>query len=383
MRSFLSPQPGLLMTGALGFGMMGVGQSVYGPALPAWMRDFGLTQAEAGLILSAHWVGAIMAVAAMLRIGHRFPAWAAIALAAAGQALVAFGPAWPVKVAGAALFGIGGGFATVVFNRRVLADFGPRGPAMVGAINAVYGIGAIAGPLIYLALGADPGHSYAVTSAVSLILCLYAWGAVAPEAPLGDPDARDDTAASGQVAIAAPAILAIGGIAIGLESILIGLGPSALIATGLSEARAAGLLSGFFVCFLAARLSLLWLASRIASLRLLATALMLTLVFALCATLSPALFFVLCGIPAGLYFPSYFVTATTRLGRAAHVAPIIIVAGMAGGVAAPLIAGGAMTIGTGPGLSFFLTAAAGALVSLVLALRGLSGPRSITLTGGA
>ncbi len=380
MRSFLSPQPGLLVTGALGFGMMGVGQSVYGPALPAWMRDFGLTQTAAGLILSAYWVGAIVAVVAMLRIGHRFPAWAAVALAAAGQAMIAFGPAWPVKVAGAALFGIGGGFATVVFNRRVLAAFGSRGPAMVGAINALYGVGAITGPMIYLALGADPDHSYAVTSAASLILCLYAWRAVAPEAPLGKPDAQDDTAVSDRAAIAAPAILAIGGIAIGLESILVGLGPSALIAAGMTEARAAGLLSGFFVCFLASRMSLLWLASRIASLRLLAGALMLTMVFALCATLSPGLFFVLCGVPAGLYFPSYFVTASARLGRAAHVAPIIIVAGMAGGVVAPLIAGGAMTIGTRPGTAFFLTAAAGALVSLVLALRGLSRPRSITLT---
>jgi MFS transporter, FHS family, glucose/mannose:H+ symporter len=147
------------VTGALGFGMMGVGQSVYGPALPAWMRDFGLSQTAAGMILSAHWVGAILAVIAMLSIGHRFPAWAAIALAAAGQALVAFGPAWQVKVAGAVLFGVGGGFATVIFNRRVLAAFGARGPAMVGAINALYGIGAIAGPLIYLALGADPDRS--------------------------------------------------------------------------------------------------------------------------------------------------------------------------------------------------------------------------------
>ena len=383
MRSFLSPQPGLLVTGALGFGLMGVGQSVYGPALPAWMRDFGLSQTAAGVILSAHWVGAILAVVAMLRIGHRFPAWAAIALAAGGQTLVAFGPAWPVKIAGAALVGIGGGFATVIFNRRVLSAFASRGPAMVGAINALYGIGAIGGPLIYLALDADPSRSYALTAATSLILCIYAWRAVPAEAALAVAAAQDNTALSAQVSITPPTILAIGGIAIGLESILVGLGPSALIATGLTETRAAGLLSGFFVCFLVARLSLLWLASRVASLRLLAAALMVTLVFALCATLSPALFFVLCGVPAGLYFPSYFVTATARLGHASHVAPVIIVAGMAGGVAAPLIAGAAMAIAAGPGLAFFLTVASGALVSLVLALRGLSRPASVTFTGRA
>lgn len=379
MRRFLSPQPGLLVTGALGFALMGVGQSVYGPALPAWIREFGLTQTAAGVILSAPWVGAILAVLAMLRIGHRFPAWAAIALAAAGQALVAFAPDWPIKVAGAALFGTGAGFATVIFNRRVLSAFGLRGPAMVGAINALYGIGAIGGPLIYLALGAEPDRSYALTAAAGLLLCLYAWRAVPAEGPLRASDLGDDTVAPTQTAIAPPAILAIGGIAIGLESILIGLGPSALIATGLTEARAAGLLSGFFVCFLATRLSLLWLASRVAPLRLLAAALMLTLVFALCATLSPALFFVLCGAPAGLYFPTYFVTATARLGRAAHAAPVIIVAGMAGGVAAPLITGAAMAIAAGPGPAFFLTVAAGALVPLVLALRGLSGGASVIM----
>jgi MFS transporter, FHS family, glucose/mannose:H+ symporter len=216
-----------------------------------------------------------------------------------------------------------------------------------------------------------------VTAAASTLLCLVAWRSVPAEPPLGASGAPGDAPASGQVVIATPAILAIGGIAIGLESILTGLGPTALIATGLSEARAAGLLSGFFVCFLSARLSLLWLASRVAPPRLLAAALMLTLIFAIGATLSPALFFVLCGIPAGIYFPSYFVTATARLGPSAHAAPVIIVAGMAGGVAAPLIAGGAMAVAAGPGPAFFLTVAAGALVSLVLALQGLRGAAAV------
>lgn len=129
-------------------------------------------------------------------------------------------------------------------------------------------------------------------------------------------------------------ILAFGLVAIGPESSLVGLGPTALIRAGVEEARAAELLSAFFVVFLLARVTLICVAHRVAPFLLYTLAIGSAALFALGAVvLSPAVFFVAMGAPAGLFFPGYYVTASARMGEDSRVTPpTIIAAGLVGAI---------------------------------------------------
>ena len=78
-------------------------------------------------------------------------------------------------------------------------------------------------------------------------------------------------------------------IAVGLEACLIGLGPTALIQAGETEATSARLLSLFFVAFLAARMALVFAAQYIPSFTLYAVAMAVASGVALAgATISPS-----------------------------------------------------------------------------------------------
>ena len=324
----------LLITGVISFVLMGMGQSLYGPALPAFARDLGLTVAEAGWLISAHWVGCILGVGLMFRAGSGITPRVTLALMAAGAACIASNPGWWGTVAGALVFGAGYGCATVVFNPRVLAAFGDRGPSMLSLMNAVFSLGAIAAPLAFVGFGSRPDVMFGIVAVSCGVVCLFA-------GPAG----------RGQVAVCdttAPfrlhwGILAFGAIAIGMEACLIGLGPTALIRAGQSEPQAARLLSMFFVAFLAARVGLVFAAPLLPSFAVFTLAIGGAALAAVGAALiSAPVFFVAMGFSAGLFFPSFYVTASRKMGLDARVAPTIIAAGLVGGIASPVVMGAVM-----------------------------------------
>ncbi|WP_103258601.1 MFS transporter [Tabrizicola aquatica] len=329
MKDLIRAHAGLLFAGVATFVMMGAGQSLYGPALPAFSRIFAVSEAQAGVLVSAHWVGCFVGVALMyVRGGGITPrhALAAMALGAAGVAALA---GWWATVAGAVVFGLGYGLSTAVFNPRVLRAFGTRGPSMLSLLNATFGVGAIAAPLIFVALGSDPRWSFGLTAALAAVIWLFAGAA-----------GREGAAPTGEARAFRPhwGIMAFGAVAIGLEACLIGLGPTALIRAGITEARAAELLSAFFVVFLVARVVLIFVAHRIAPFLLFTGAVAVTALCALGAVfLSPALFFVAIGAPAGLFFPGFYVTASGKMGDDIRVPPTIIASGLVGGIGAPLM----------------------------------------------
>jgi hypothetical protein len=200
---------------------------------------------------------------------------------------------------------------------------------MLSMLNATFGVGAIAAPLIFVALGSDPRSSFGLTAAFAAAVWV-----------LAGPAGRAGAAPAGEVRAFRPhwGIMAFGTVAIGLEACLIGLGPTALIRAGVAEARAAELLSAFFVVFLLARVALVFFAHRIAPFLLYTLAIAATAAFALGAVfLSPAIFFVAIGAPAGLFFPGYYVTASGKMGADLRVPPAIIASGLVGGIGAPLV----------------------------------------------
>jgi hypothetical protein len=200
---------------------------------------------------------------------------------------------------------------------------------MLSMLNATFGVGAIAAPLIFVALGSDPRWSFGLTAAFAAAVWVFA-----------GPAGRAGALPAGQVKAFHPhwGIMAFGAVAIGLEACLIGLGPTALIRAGEGEARAAELLSAFFVVFLVARVVLVLFAHRIAPFLLYTLAVATTAVFALGAVfLSPAAFFVAIGAPAGMFFPGFYVTASGKMGDDLRVPPTIIASGLVGGISGPLI----------------------------------------------
>lgn len=352
----------LLAAGLATFVMMGVAQSLYGPALPAFGRMFGVDPARTGLVVSAHWTGCALGISLMFGMGGRISARHALAIMLAGALGLATLASWGAVLASAFVFGTGYAMATAVFNPRVLAAFGPKGPAMLSALNACYGIGAILAPLAFVRIGSDLRLAFLATAALAALIWLMP-GSAAPATSPGRAPVRGFRPSL--------PILAFGAVAIGLEAALAGLGPTALIAAGETEARAADLLSVFFMVFLAARIALGFTAHLVPGFVLYLGGMAAIAVLALVAALvSPALGFVAMGASAGLFFPSYFVTASRRMGEDPRVPPVIIGAGLLGGIVAPLVF--APLMGSfGPRGFFWLVAALSGVTTLagLLALR--------------
>ncbi len=351
---------GLLLVGIATFIMMGAGQSLYGPALPAFGRALSLSAAQAGWLVSAHWIGCAVGVAMMYRWGTRISPRHTVALMAAGAAAIAAGLGVLATFAGALIFGTGYGLATVVFNPRILRAFGARGTAMVSLVNASFGIGAIAAPLIFVWLGSVPTLAYGLVAGLALLI----WLGAGPAGQAAPPPAPGSTGPFRPML--SFQLFAVAGI--GIEATLIGLGPSALIGTGLSEASAAQLLSGFFVAFLGARTLLIFTAHLIPPFLLYVGAMTAVAITAtLAAWVSPGVFFVAMGLPAGLFFPGFYVAASLRMGDDPRTAPTIIAAGLVGGITAPVVL--APLLGPLGGGGFFAILAAVAAVCALLGFR--------------
>jgi fucose permease len=329
LRSLISANAPLLVAGILTFALMGAGQSIYGPALPAFAREFGLTVGQVGWLVSAQWIGSALGVVIMLLAGRHLGPRHALGLLAAGAAMVAAGPGWWGTLAASVIFGIGYGVAGAVFNPRVLVAFADKGPSMLSLLNATFAAGAILAPLAFVAIGGHPQLAFAGIAGIAALVFL-----------LAGPD-RDR--AGGEARATAPyrfrpLVLTFALFGIAIEASLIGLGPTALIRAGMTEAEAAQLLSAFFVAFLIARMLLVFFAHMMRPFDIYLYAMAVSAGCALAAVLlPPGVFFVLMGASAGWFFPGTYVTATRLMGDHPNVAPTILGAGLVGGIASPVI----------------------------------------------
>lgn len=330
MRDLIRANLGLLLTGIAAFVLLGAGQSLFGPALPAFSRSFGVTTGQAGILVSALWVGSACGIALMYFQGARITPRHALVLVCLGAAILASMAAWSVMIIGAVVLGTGSGICAAVFNPRILRAFGSRGPSMLSLLNASFGLGAIAAPLVFIALGNDPRWSFGVLALVAAGLWLLTGGS----GQVGTTEARAATVPFRPRWL----ILGFGAFAIGLEATLIGLGPTALIRAGKTETNAAELLSAFFLTFLFARIVLIFTAHLIPSFGLFLGAMVgICALTALATVIDPAWPFIFMGAFASLFFPGFYVTATRLMGDDLRVPPTIIAAGLVGGISFPFL----------------------------------------------
>jgi MFS family permease len=329
VKDLIRAHAGLLFAGVATFVMMGAGQALFGPALPVYGRSFSLTEGEAGLFVALLWVGCFLGVGLMYVWGAVIGPRHALAAMALGAGGLAASPVWGLTLAGGVVFGMGYGMATAVFNPRVMRAFGPTGPSMLSLLNATFGVGAIAAPLVFVWLGSDPAWSFGLVAVAILATWVFA-----------GPAGRVGVAPLGEVKAFRPhwPILVFGMVAIGMEASLAGLGPTALIRAGIAEEQASKLLSAFFVVFLLARVGLIFIAHRVEPFLIFTAAVGSAAVFALGAVfLAPGPFFVAMGASTGVFFPGFYVTASGKMGEDIRVPPTIVASGLVGAISTPLI----------------------------------------------
>ena len=340
----------LIAAGLSGFLIVGGAQALYGPALPAFSRDMGFGPGAGGLVISAHWLGAFLGVV-LLMAGAPLTARRSLGLVAAGAAAVALAPGLALLLPGAVVLGAGYGALSSLMNRRFMVEIPGGGTGLVGILNASFGFGSILTPLVFIVLGNSASGAFGVLAAGAATVALFADNRPAPRA----------TGAGWRLPSRGLALLAAGGVGIGIEASLVGLGPAALVRGGASDGEAARAATLFFVAFLLARLSLWWLGPRVGPVALLRAAIGASGFFAALAALAFPGAFVLAGAAAALIFPAFFVAATARLGDDQRSAAAIVGIGLLGGMAGPLLVAAA-----GPSLTF------GATALLALAALGAS-----------
>ncbi|WP_406199707.1 MFS transporter [Streptomyces europaeiscabiei] len=171
--------PAAVVASCVGFVLIGVLQSLYGPAIPAFRDEFGLSPSAAGLGLSAHFVGGVAGVLLFDRLygrlGNRRILGTSYLLMALGAAGFALAPNWPAGLAAALLAGLGFGGIDYGLNQLFAVGFGHRSTAMLNILNAHFGVGAILGPALIAAVGAEhyPALFLAFAAAnLPLLLCL-------------------------------------------------------------------------------------------------------------------------------------------------------------------------------------------------------------------
>lgn len=354
MSSTLAPartpvfSPAAVVASCVGFVLIGALQALYGPAIPAFGEEFGLSPSGAGLGLSAHFVGGVAGVLLFDRlfgrIGNRRLLGASYLLMALGAAGFALAPDWPTALTAALLAGLGFGGIDYGLNQLFAVGFGHRSTAMLNILNAHFGVGAILGPALIGVVGA--GHYPAVflgfaLANLPLLLCLKGVRDHAPQ-PSGTASDSSGTApdSSGALGRSLASVLSVFVtlyvLHVGVEAGVGGWEPTHLETVGYGAGVAATATSVYWLMmtvgrFLVAPIALRFSAQAIITVS--CTGMTVCLLLASVRELAP---YAYAGV--GLFIAPIFPTGLPWLHRAApgarRAGALVIAASMIGGVAA-------------------------------------------------
>lgn len=165
--------------------LVGATASLYGPLLDRFSTKFHLSLPEAGVVLSVHFVGAFCGVPlgwlSMRRYPGKLVIGAALLLLAIGAGTVAFAGHWALFLAGVFVIGLGFGGLDFSLN-TLLARTALLGRAhRLSLANAGYGVGAVVGPLLIIAV--DPKNFPVIFGGVAVIAVVLSTlnrGVIAP-----------------------------------------------------------------------------------------------------------------------------------------------------------------------------------------------------------
>ncbi|MEU6549320.1 MFS transporter [Streptomyces sp. NPDC046915] len=339
--------PAAVVASCVGFVLIGALQALYGPAIPAFRREFGLSPSAAGLGLSAHFVGGVSGVLLFDRlygrIGNRRILAASHLLMALGAACFALAPNWPAALAAALLAGLGFGGIDYGLNQLFAVGFGHRSTAMLNVLNAHFGIGAILGPALIGAVGAEHYPAVFLGFALAnlpLLLCLKGVRDRAPQpaGAAGEPGGGPVLARS--LASVLAVFVALYVLHVGIEAGVGGWEPTHLETVGYGAGAAATATSVYWLMMTVGRFLVAPLALRCTAQSLITVSCAGMTVCLLLAAVPGLAPYAYAGV--GLFIAPIFPTGLPWLHRAAprvrRAGALVIAASMVGGVAAgPLL----------------------------------------------
>ncbi|WP_405730067.1 MFS transporter [Streptomyces sp. NBC_00028] len=333
--------PAAVVASCVGFVLIGALQALYGPAIPAFRAEFGLSPSGAGLGLSAHFVGGVGGVLLCDRlygwVGNRRLLGGAYLLMAAGAALFALAPNWPVALAAALLAGLGFGGIDYGLNQLFAVGFGHRSTAMLNILNAHFGIGAILGPALIGTVGAAHYPAVFAGFALANLPLLWCLKGVRDRAPQPSEGAYDTGGALGRsLASVLGVFVALYVLHVGIEAGVGGWEPTHLETVGYGAGAAATATSVYWLMMTVGRFLIAPIALRYSPQTIITvscTGMTICLLLPSVGELAP---YAYAGV--GLFIAPIFPTGLPWLHRAAprarRAGALVIAASMVGGVVA-------------------------------------------------
>jgi FHS family glucose/mannose:H+ symporter-like MFS transporter len=334
--------------------MIGGLTSFYGPLLPYLETRFGVPRTTAGAVLGADFGGSLVGVSWAIwgarALAARNRLLFALATVAVGTGSVAIVSRWWLVLAGVAVAGFGFGILDFSLNRLFADAFDQGRGAMLNLLNAMFGVGAVVGPLLVAALAErHVSWLFAGTALVAIVVApLIARVGATPAAARTAPatartvpaESKVPTVALGRLSRRAWLFTVAYLLYMGAEGGVSGWAPTHLKALGYSPAFADATTSAFWLCLTASRFLVVPVALRVSSRIIVLTGIGATavvLVFALAKPAAPYAYAV-AGLTLGPVWPTglaWLSESDTDGGAVGY----LIAASMLGGAVLPYTTG--------------------------------------------
>jgi len=377
----LSPR-GTMVAACLSFVCHGAISAALGPALPGLAAHTGSSLAAIGSVVTALYLGAILALLAsgpaFDRLGQYPVLMAGAALLGLGALGLTLGTSLPAVLVCAFVTGLGHGAMDLSCNLVIAEVFADRRAAAVSLLNVFFGIGAVVGPLtasITLKLWSTAFPALWLGGGLMLVqlLIIPRMARVPPVSPPG-PQAVGEVRSLGPL-LHSPVLWTLGALTlvyVGLENGMSAWTTTYLASTTAASTSAGALASaGFWLALAGGRMAAAAAGTRYSP----KTILLATLVGALVAggilatssgnAVVTVLAILLTGFFYGPVFPVIFAIANGNFrGLAGTAGSLVIAMGSIGAALLPWMQG-IVFVAAGPTASMLLIAV-GALVMLVL-----------------
>ena len=254
----------------------------------------------------------------------------ALLLLATGSLFVGTAPLWSLTLLGAFVIGLAYGALTIGLNSLYAVGFGTRSPAMVNLLNAVFGIGAILGPVLIAVNPTEVRVPFLVLGAFAAILIPLA---LTLDDRLPTPSKDQNEVSKPRYLAAFVLLLALG---VGVEASTIGYAATYLVTLGETTGAAALITSLFFLLFTLSRFAAIQLSLKFAPSQIVVGSLILTFVLLLLShyVLLAPFTLALTGAALGLFFPNTINWFSGVFGGSSKTV-LIISGALLGGVVAP------------------------------------------------
>lgn len=180
----------LFASGTLVFLAIGAMQAMYGPAFPAFLSRYHLGVGQVGAVVSAHFLGSFVTIAAsgmlLVRFGYRRLLLAGATGMTLGAVGVALSPTWGLTLAAALGGGLGFGLVDVATNLLFARWYGARATGALNLLNAAFGLGAVLGPVAIGLLAPHVAPAFLSVAVLSVVAAAFVARAPMP-APLAVP----------------------------------------------------------------------------------------------------------------------------------------------------------------------------------------------------